>query len=362
MILSFKINLAANAVCLDAACTSYKCQDGYTGIATVACNDIDECTGTPPAAQCPANSVCQNSSGSYSCIRDTGYKKNNTDHCEALPCPPGYFGTMPTGCNSLIVGGISLPGGGWGCKEGYELGTDQCIDIDECAQGVNGTDACHSSAECLNIVGTYKCTCINGYFGNGKTECRLKPCPAGKMGSGLRCKYIPSHAVLVPGGTPPTGWLVNEKNFVFNIATGNRYRNTICQSAAPGCGPYEGTTYNCLSGFLKVVTAWSESCDDIDECAPGGTANCHLNANCVNNKGSFDCFCKVGYLGDGVTYCDKLGCPNDQFGIPPNPCKVIYQAALLHYTKRKFYDFDFSCASGSQHKIIHAMPKSGNLP
>ena len=82
---------------------------------------------------------------------------------------------MPTGCNSIIVGGISDGAGGWGCKEGFELGTDQCIDIDECAQGVNGTDACDSSAECLNIVGTYKCTCISGYIGNGKTECKLKP-------------------------------------------------------------------------------------------------------------------------------------------------------------------------------------------
>ena len=36
-----------------------------TGKATVACNDIDVCNGTPPAAKSPANSVCQNSSGSH---------------------------------------------------------------------------------------------------------------------------------------------------------------------------------------------------------------------------------------------------------------------------------------------------------
>ena len=322
LILSFKINLVANAVCLDAGCTSYKCEDGYTGTATVACNDINECSGTPPTAKCPVNSVCQNSSGSYSCNCDTGYQKDKNDDCVALPCPPGYFGTMPTGCTALIVGGISDGLGGWKCKEGFELGTDQCIDIDECSQGIKGVDACDSSADCLNLIGTYKCTCINGYIGNGKTECKLKPCPQGQMGSGLSCIYLPSHAVLIPGGQPPTGWLVGEKNYIFNNP--NRVRNSKCLGSTPGCGPYEGTTFDCLPGFSKH----SSGCNDIDECVAGGTANCHLNAKCVNNKGSFDCFCKVGYLGDGVTYCDKLGCPNDQFGIPPS-CKVTFQDVSL---------------------------------
>ena len=194
---------------------------------------------------------------------------------------------------------------------------------------IKGADACHSSAECLNLVGTYKCTCIAGYIGNGKTECKLKPCPAGKMGSGLSCHYLPSHAVLVPGGKPPAGWLVDESNFIFEISSSRRFRNGKCRGSVPGCGPYEGTTYDCLPGFSKFEMPFLSKCDDIDECAPGGTANCHANANCVNNKGSFDCFCKIGYFGDGVTECGKLACPNDQFGIPPNPCKVKYHGVFF---------------------------------
>lgn len=37
--------------------------------------------------------------------------------------------------------------------------------------------------------------------------------------------------------------------------------------------------------------------EDIDECA---TLNpCHVNANCQNQLGTFECICKAGYKGDG---------------------------------------------------------------
>ena len=38
---------------------------------------------------------------------------------------------------------------------------------------------------------------------------------------------------------------------------------------------------------------------DIDECQEN-TDNCHNNATCSNNEGSFDCQCIQGYTGDGT--------------------------------------------------------------
>ena len=41
---------------------------------------------------------------------------------------------------------------------------------------------------------------------------------------------------------------------------------------------------------------------DINECLdPVGP--CHVNADCIDTDGSFDCVCQAGYTGDGVISC-----------------------------------------------------------
>ena len=42
---------------------------------------------------------------------------------------------------------------------------------------------------------------------------------------------------------------------------------------------------------------------DINECKRSGANNCHENADCINNNGSFSCKCSNGYSGDGVFNC-----------------------------------------------------------
>ena len=41
---------------------------------------------------------------------------------------------------------------------------------------------------------------------------------------------------------------------------------------------------------------------DVNECDLG-TDNCHVNADCTDNIGSFQCTCSAGYSGDGVDNC-----------------------------------------------------------
>ena len=43
-----------------------------------------------------------------------------------------------------------------------------CLDIDDCA--IN-TGLCHEDAICTDTLGSYICTCANGYHGNG-TVCK----------------------------------------------------------------------------------------------------------------------------------------------------------------------------------------------
>lgn len=55
---------------------------------------------------------------------------------------------------------------------------------------------------------------------------------------------------------------------------------------------------------------------DINECAEGSD-NCHQNAYCINNAGSYSCTCWAGYTGDGVT------CTAIQQEEPTDPCGKI---------------------------------------
>ncbi len=48
------------------------------------------------------------------------------------------------------------------------------------------------------------------------------------------------------------------------------------------------------NGFLFHFTP------DINECT-SEQHNCHQDANCINLKGSFNCTCKRGYRGNGVS-------------------------------------------------------------
>lgn len=43
-------------------------------------------------------------------------------------------------------------------------------DIDECAEN---TFECATNAQCINLPGTYMCTCNEGYYGDGKVCIRI---------------------------------------------------------------------------------------------------------------------------------------------------------------------------------------------
>ena len=53
------------------------------------------------------------------------------------------------------------------------------------------------------------------------------------------------------------------------------------------------------------------TCTDIDECAENKD-NCHVNADCTNTLGSFECTCHTGYTGDGVTCTDIDECAENK--------------------------------------------------
>ena len=46
---------------------------------------------------------------------------------------------------------------------------------------------------------------------------------------------------------------------------------------------------------------------DIDECSEKSTNECDINANCMNTEGSYNCTCKIGFLGNGQN-CTGMKC------------------------------------------------------
>lgn len=106
---------------------------------------------------------------------------------------------------------------------------------------------CHIKADCVDVPGSFVCTCITGYQGNGldcqnTNECNTIVCPF----------------------------------------------NATCQDTV---GSYKCV---CQPGYIGDGV----DCKDINECADK-TDNCHANATCTNTLGSFDCQCNNGYREDG---------------------------------------------------------------
>lgn len=127
------------------------------------------------------------------------------------------------------------------CRPGFQMNvtTRICEDIDECQQ-----NPCDPNADCQNTRGSFVCTCKALYDGDGffcKRICRVD----------ANC-HENAHCLL---------------------------KECICDDG------YTGDGLNCT---------------DINECETGDD-NCHLNADCFNNDGSFKCACKSGYDGNGLT-------------------------------------------------------------
>ncbi|XP_028410753.1 uncharacterized protein LOC114533436 isoform X5 [Dendronephthya gigantea] len=164
-------------------------------------------------------------------------------------CCRGAFCSVYSTCSD------SLGSFNCSCKEGFSGNGVNCADIDECKMG---RDTCNAQASCVNTNGSFSCSCNIGYNGNGKlcsdiNECFLKP--------------------------------------------------DICVNPNATCLNTPGSyVCSCPIGYTGDGTF----CIDINECDTG-THNCDnpFRATCINTEGSFTCVCKEDYTGDGQT-CELI--------------------------------------------------------
>jgi len=212
-----------------------KCINGFTQDTrssvpadTIVCLDLDECTGritgsnkTPPIAiayDCPENSYCNNTVGSYTCPCDSGYENrdNDLDLCIAVDCGDGHLSSPAEKCddgNKLSLDGCSsactvevnfyCPEAGSACCGPCPMGsyrqsavcpvgtdTNNCVGcpagtygdvVGDWALNLANCKQCHPGKFSIGAAeGTPKCdSCASGtYSSSGASSCEV--CAAGK--------------------------------------------------------------------------------------------------------------------------------------------------------------------------------------
>jgi hypothetical protein len=146
-----RCSFAANG---GAGCSS--CLPGYVGSGKT-CTPNQECA----ALGCGANSVCTGSAGQRSCACAPGFSGDPLSGCTDIDeCSSG-----DATCDAATSTCLNSDGGYvCTCNTGFERSGDSCVNIDECARGL---DLCDSAATCTDTPTGYTCACNSGYSGDG---------------------------------------------------------------------------------------------------------------------------------------------------------------------------------------------------
>ena len=283
---------------------------------TVTCTDVNECD----ANICGANSECTNNDGGFTCQCKDGYMDSGDLITEANCKNINECETLTHDCDSKInthcedkIGSFECV-----CNNGYALQDNgECGDVDECATGEN--DCCGDSV-CKNNPGSFVCNCPSGYSGPGRdmedteeNECdagtacaNIDECTVGVMRSiGRACEEnencldnIGSYSCSCKNGynRGEDGLChdINECNGDHGCGTGTHCINKIPSEL----NSWSTHVCNCLAGYERVDEF---TCSDIQECDLNDFT-CGDNAVCVNQfdvtVATFDanCQCDDGFM------------------------------------------------------------------
>ena len=121
--------------------------------------DIDECDAAP----CDANAECFNTVGSFQCDCSTGYSGDGFNCTSMSQCMSfkAKKSTLLTVNTCIILSQSKM------CLYVTILMLYVISDIDECANAT--LNNCDVNAACSDTVGSFNCTCLHGYQGDGMT-------------------------------------------------------------------------------------------------------------------------------------------------------------------------------------------------
>ncbi|XP_033095614.1 mucin-like protein [Anneissia japonica] len=148
-----------------------------------------------------------------------------------------------------------------------------------------------------------ECDCTPGYTGS---DCRTDydACEDNVCYPGVTCVDEPPPSETATCSKCPTG-LEGDGFKCFDIDECQNNK-TICQQNCRNLVP--GYECYCCNGYRLQQLDGNSICIDVDECLPNNEHNCSNNAVCNNTIGSYNCMCKTGYEGDGITCRDINEC------------------------------------------------------
>ncbi|KAF3859531.1 hypothetical protein F7725_021930 [Dissostichus mawsoni] len=333
-------NCVSGQVCINTE-GSFRCQretscgTGYELRNDNDCHDIDECT--LGSHNCGPDFMCNNTAGSFRCypkescpignIQDAVGNCNDLNECVAYasPCLPGETCINTEG--SYTCRRDQIP-----CGRGYHLIEDgmRCEDVDECRTGnVCGVHGC------VNLVGTYRCECRNGFIFNSITKlCEGRIVP--KISASVKRK---NHERCLAEGYPSiTCKCVKE-------ASDSEIHRPLCSSDINECRIYpvqlcahkcentEGSyKCSCTTGFK--LTSDGRSCEDVNECEANPCSQ-----ECANVYGSYQCYCRRGYQ---LSDIDGIACEGNKTNKRVITCHIKY-VLLTRFDRFPLSDID-ECA------------------
>ncbi|PVD35921.1 hypothetical protein C0Q70_02890 [Pomacea canaliculata] len=208
-------------------------------------------------------------------------------------CPDNTYGTNCTNectCNRQNTQSCNKTTGVCTCKGGW-TGSTCDTDVDECTAG---SVTCPGNSVCINLPGTYLCSCYSGFFKSNQT---CLECAEGFYGasctSACSCSVNTVSCNKTTGScTCKAGWTgtrcdtdVNECALGVNSCTGS---HVVCVNVDGGY------RCDCSSGYTYNTSA--STCSDTDECS-NNLDDC-LQV-CTNTDGSYTCSCASDYWGTG---------------------------------------------------------------
>ena len=283
--------------CVDKPDGGYECvcPDGFRSYQDeqqrMRCVDINECREQP--GLCGPTAVCNNTLGGHKCECPRGYRFEpysksckNIDECSENPRVCGDYGVERcidiTGTYKCI------------CSNGYEVVTDEntgmhrCKDIDECRVS---PECMPPFGVCQNVPGSFSCTCNDGFTKTDPMrcsdidECILQPGICGDLG---RCRNtVGSYFCECSPGykySKTARACVDDNECANTDLMSQECENAMCMNT-PGSYVCE-----CNRGFESRYP--NGRCSDIDECRLPGVC---LNGDCINHPGTFECECHDGY-------------------------------------------------------------------